>query len=238
MRVLITGGANGLGYQLSQHYLNEGAEVVVLDVDEKVSDGKLQYIYFDLASFDQSELDHIKDGFDIVICNAGISVSGNFTEIELSQEKNVLDINFFGHFQLIKYLLRRNLIRDNARIAFIASASCYLSFPIAIAYSASKAALDGFAYSLESYLVDKNISITRVYPGPMNTAHSKYYPGAQTEGGRLPEQSVPSIVKGIQKRKRKIFPDLISKFYRITSRLIPKQLNRKTFHFYKERMGK
>jgi len=70
----------------------------------------------------------------------------------------------------------------------------------------------------------------------MNTAHSKYYPGAATEGGRKPQESVSAIVRGIEKRKRQICPDPLSKVYSIASKFIPKALSKKTYHFYKDRL--
>lgn len=236
-RILITGGSDGLGLHLGRYYRAENFDVLVLDIQEPASDENFEYIQVDMEHFSPEDLASNLKPFDIVICNAGISVSGNFTDIAVEAEQKVMDINYTGHAKLIKYLLKHKLIKSEGRIAFICSATQYLSFPVALTYSASKGALDGLAQALESYLVPHKISVTRIYPGPMNTAHSKYYPGASTEGGRKPEQSVPSIVKGIQRRARKVCPDPISRFYRIASKIIPRKLSRKTYQFYRDRLS-
>ena len=98
-------------------------------------------------------------------------------------------------------------------------------------------ALDGFAQALESYLVKDGISVTRVYPGPMNTGHSRYYPGARTTGGRLPEQSAPGIVRAIDRRRRQVCPDPVSRFYCLADKFVPRMLARKAYKFYEDRMS-
>ncbi len=235
-RVLITGGSDGLGRALGRYYRSAGDDVWVIDIQEPNASEGFEFVAMDMSAFSADALKALKDPFDIVICNAGISVSGDFVTIPDDKEDQVMDINFTGHRRLIKYLLSKQLINHKGRIAFVCSATQYLSFPIALTYSASKGAMDGFAQALESYLTAQQISVTRIYPGPMNTAHSKYYPGAATEGGRRPEQSVPSIVRGIERRKRKVCPDPISRFYRVASRIAPRQLARKTYTFYKDRL--
>lgn len=232
-RVLITGATNGLGYHLADYYAKKDYHVTVLDIDIKDSTSNISYVYFNLAKFQESTLQCFKDPFDVVICNAGISVSGNFTDIPHEKERDVFEVNLFGHMQLIKYLLKHNLINEGGRIAFITSASVYLPFPIALAYSASKSAMDGFAHALEAYIVEKKISVTRVYPGPMDTGHGQYYPG-HAEGGRKPQKSVPAIVSGIEKRKRRVYPDPLSKMYRIAAYVMPKTLCKIVFKTYKE----
>ena len=96
---------------------------------------------------------------------AGISLSGDFVKLSDDDEQVVMDINYTGHKKLIKHLLAHDLIQSQGRIAFVCSATQFLSFPIALGYGASKGALDGFAQALESYVMGQNISVTRIYPG-------------------------------------------------------------------------
>lgn len=237
-RVLITGGANGLGLALCRYFATRGAEVVVLDkeVPENLPAGT-RVIDVDLKTFAEERLEELMDGpFDRVIVNAGISVSGDFTEIDFEKEREVFEINTLGHIRLLKFLLKNDLVRPGGRIAFICSASVVFPFPIALAYSASKSALDGFAHALEAYLVPRRISVSRVYPGPMRTRHTQYYPGSMAEGGRLPEQSVGAVARGIQARRRRIFPDPKSRLFHLVSKVAPGLLVRKAYEFYKDRL--
>ena len=83
----------------------------------------------------------------------------------------------------------------------------------------------------------KGISVTRIYPGPLNTDHSKYYSDTPSNEGRAPHLLVSPIVRGIQKRKRKVCPDPLSRTFRFFSYFAPRLLCKKTFRFYRHRFG-
>lgn len=236
-RVLITGGSSGLGASLATLYSQQGCDVSILDVCPPSKETDIAFFSCDLKSAGNKGWPDFKQAFDIVVCNAGISLSGDFIKLSDEDEQAVMDINYTGHKRLLKHLLAKDLIRSQGHIAFVCSATQFLSFPIALGYGASKGALDGFAQALESYLIGRDISVTRIYPGPMNTPHSQYYPGAQTEGGRKPEQSAPGIVRAIHKRRRQYCPDPVSRFYAVASHFIPRMLAKKAYHFYKDRLN-
>lgn len=229
--VLITGGADGLGSALALRYAEEGHCVTILDVDEArgrclAAQGEgIVFIPLNLAAFEVAGLNLLSDSFDIVICNAGISVSGDFREISFEAEKEVFEVNVLGHIKLLKLLLQSGRIRRGARLAFVLSASVYLPFPVALAYAASKASLEGFANALEPYLWGERISITRIYPGPMKTAHhAKYYARFAPGGGASPERVARNIVKAIERRRRRVFPDAPSRLCRIAYGVSDKML--------------
>ena len=96
-RVLITGGASGIGFTTAQRFLTEGSQVVILDRDnlacqrakEKLpglSGAILADVSDDKAvagAFD--ELDALFGGLDILINNAGISIRNKFMDIPSEQ---------------------------------------------------------------------------------------------------------------------------------------------------------
>lgn len=242
--VLITGGADGLGRELALRYAKDGFKVTVLDVDRvkgnelHLTHENILFLPFDLSSFGESNLSALNGPYDIVICNAGISISGNFVEIPFEKERHVFEVNVVGHINLIKLLLKLDKIANHARLAFILSGVVYLPFPVAIVYSASKFALEGFALALETYLFGARISITRIYPGPMKTSHQKkYYADLNENRGVHPAQIVPAIVKAIVKRKRKVFPDKFSRFFHICSVFCPSILPRLSYLYCRRYEG-
>ncbi len=183
-RVLITGGADGLGRALALFYMRKGSDVTILDEDAcrgralARQNSRISFLHADLrSSLSEKDVGRLKYPIDLVICNAGISASGDFTDIPFEKERDVFEVNVFGHMRLLKYLLRMQQIRRGGHLAFIASATTYCPLPIAAGYAASKAAIDGLALALEAHLTEQHISVTRVYPGPMKTRHhEKYYP--------------------------------------------------------------
>ena len=133
-----------------------------------------------------------------------------------------MEINLFGHMRLIKALLQQHMIKDEGRLAFTISASVFTPFPLAVAYASSKAALDGFADALEPYLMPQKISVSRIYPGTMRTAHQqKYYSEMNPSTGANPDQVAEKTVRGIEKRKRRIYPDKMGRSFRMISRFLP-----------------
>lgn len=119
-RVLVTGGAAGIGEFITRALLEQGAQVISLA--RGLSDATNQILnvesfYMDLADPNTivSAVDKLgKQPFDIVICNAGL-VSKK-AEMSLTGYEKTYSINVLGHHILYRLLMVRNLLVDNARI--------------------------------------------------------------------------------------------------------------------------
>ena len=252
-KVLITGGASGLGLELARRYGRRGAEVLVLDVDREGGaalmregndlrgfGGSLHFCFCDLAKLDarrpSEELVHaLREGepFDIVLCNAGISNSDDFLKTTRKMDDTLFAVNVIGHMQLIKLLLGPGRIRDGGRLGLIASASLYLPFPIAVGYAASKAAVSGLAHALEPYLRGRGISVTCVYPGPIKTPHAtKYYARFDEGKGASPEKVAKAVERAIRRRSRRCRPDGVGRLFYFASIFAPGLLARITHAKY------
>lgn len=180
----------------------------------------MRFIEGDICKIDEKFLEKLSWNYDIVICNAGISLSWNFTNHSSVENSRLMNINTLWHMELMRLLLANKIINTKASIGFIASASEMLPFPIALWYGASKWALRAFAVSLRSYLIGQKISVSVVYPGPMPTAHVKYY-GKQVTNNEKTQRKVFSIAqktfRWIEKWKRNIYPDSASKIILLVS---------------------
>jgi len=214
---------SGLGKEMTHVAVEKGYRVDILDISnpwlEELSE-KVKYVKCDISQIDETILEELALNYDIVICNAGISLSWNF--IEHSQEANnkLMQINTMWHIELIRLLLADGRIKSGGNIWCIASASEMLPFPIALWYAASKWALRAFGVSLRSYLIGQKISVSIVYPGPMPTAHVVYY-GKEVSHDLKARKKVQKIAKKtfhwIEKWKRNIYPDAVSKIIKIIS---------------------
>jgi len=198
---------------MTQYALSKWYQVDVLDISSwEKNTANIRYIPFDLSRFTEKQVSELWK-YDICICNAGISLSGDFSELDFEKERNIFEINTLWHIRLVKLLLQWHKIKSSGNIGFTISASQMLPFPIAVAYASSKGALDSFAISLRSYLYGKDISVSCIYPWPMDTPHVKYY-GKKINNPQKALKKVQKIAKksfqGIEKWKRNIYPDTIS----------------------------
>jgi len=238
-RALITGGMSGLWKQLAYIALEKWYKVDVLDISRGEIDEipqNMNYIHSDISKIDDTLGEKLSEKYDMVMCNAGISLSGNFIDHSYEDNKRLMNINTLWHMELIRILITQKRLQRWGSIWFIASASEMLPFPIALWYSASKGALRAFAVSLRSYLIGTKVSVSVVYPWPMPTAHVKYY-GKEISHNEKNLKKIRSIAKKVlrwtEKWKRNIYPDMVSKILTITNPFNP-ILDRVMFRSYKK----
>ena len=146
-----------------------------------VSDCSLRMFHVDfsdMASIDNfvSTITKETHSFDYIFLNAGISQRALTLETDFSVDRTIMETNYFGPVYLIKQLfgLTKSDRPKSGRpihIAITTSISGLFGFPLRSAYCASKHALFGFFESLA--LEDKNIKVTFLIPGRINTPISK-----------------------------------------------------------------
>ena len=140
-RVLITGGAGGIGAATAKRFLDEGAHVVVLDCDNEA----LSRIKDELPSLSRTisadvtdadavarafgELDKLLGGLDVLINNAGISVRQPFMDITPQQWRMVMDVNLNGLFFVAQQAARRMLAGNDGVILNMGSTNGIMGYP-------------------------------------------------------------------------------------------------------------
>jgi len=175
-RVLITGGAGGIGAATAKRFLDEGAHVVVLDCNnEALSRIKDELpslsgtISTDVADADAvarafGELDKLLGGLDVLINNAGISVRQPFMDITPQQWRMVMDVNLNGMFFVAQQAARRMLAGDGGVILNMGSTNGIMGYPLYADYNASKAGVIELTRSMALELAPK-VRVIAVCPG-------------------------------------------------------------------------
>ncbi len=150
-RVVITGGARGIGKATAERFLKEGCRVVVIDRDEEASyllqkefPDISRVIVCDVSKEEQvipafDEIDRILGGVDILINNAGISLRHSFLEINLRDWQETLEINLTGVFLVAQQAARRMVRQGSGVILNMGSTNGLMGYPYYAAYNASKA---------------------------------------------------------------------------------------------------
>jgi meso-butanediol dehydrogenase/(S,S)-butanediol dehydrogenase/diacetyl reductase len=175
-RVLITGGARGIGAATAERFLDEGSRVVVLDCNDealrRIKDalpslsGTISADVSDAEAVARAfgELDELLGGLDVLINNAGISVRQPFLDITPEQWRRVMDVNLNGMFFVAQQAARRMLAGDGGVILNMGSTNGLMGYPFYADYNASKAGVIELTRSMALELAP-NVRVNCVCPG-------------------------------------------------------------------------
>ena len=149
-KVLVTGGASGIGQATAVRFFEEGCAVCVIDRDPD-NRARLARELPDLAAVidaDVSDMTQVRRGFreavdrmgsvDVLINNAGISIRHDFLEITQQEWNAVLGANLTGIFNMAQTAARHMVEKGSGVILNTASTAGNVGYPHYADYSASK----------------------------------------------------------------------------------------------------
>jgi 3-oxoacyl-[acyl-carrier protein] reductase len=175
-RVLITGGASGIGAATAARFLAEGSAVCVLDRDAKAREkierelpGLAGTLGADVSNLKQvqaaiDDAVRIMGGLDVVINNAGISIRHNFLDISPEEWDKVLAVNLTGVFYVAQ-AAARHMMRDGGGVILqTASTNGIVGQPFYADYNATKAGVIELTKTMALELAPK-VRVCAVAPG-------------------------------------------------------------------------
>jgi 3-oxoacyl-[acyl-carrier protein] reductase len=181
---LITGGARGIGRAIALAFAQEGADVIVADVnileaqktaaDIEALGRKSLGIEMNVTDFTKVEeaINKILDKFtkvDILVNNAGITKDNLLLRMSEQEWDAVLSVNLKGAFNCIKAVSRPMLKQRQGKIVNIASIIGLIGNAGQANYSASKAGLIALTKTAAKELASRNINVNAVAPGFIQT---------------------------------------------------------------------
>ena len=184
-KVLITGGGTGIGEAMAYEYAMKGTDVILtgrrLEPLESVQkkcialgvkawcktvDMEKPETIDELVSWIHDE-GHL---LDFLFLNAGISQRALTLETDISVDRRLMEVNYFGGIYLVK-ALKDMFLERGVHIAVVSSVSGVFGFPVRSAYCASKHAIHGFYETIA--LEYPQIKTTIIIPGRIHTDVSK-----------------------------------------------------------------
>ncbi len=177
-RILVTGGARGLGQAFAAAGISAGAQVAIADILEEVGQKAAKkmgaaFVPLDLADPLSIEncMAEVMDklgGLDgLVNCGAIATGIGGSTlsEIDIDVWDNVMDVNVRGTWLMSKAALPHLAVNANSKIVNIASDTAMWGAPKLMAYVASKGAIISMTRSMSRELGPDGIAVNCIAPG-------------------------------------------------------------------------
>ncbi|MES2761111.1 MAG: SDR family oxidoreductase [Bacteroidota bacterium] len=192
MNVIITGASRGIGFELTQQFLNAGHTVYCLTRNleplKAITHTNLKLHATDLSSQESMDkaIAFIKKEITVINCiihNAGALVNKPYENISYNELETVYKVNVFAPYYLTQQLLSLLGKKSRAHIVNISSMGGVQGsskFAGLSAYSSSKAAMVGLTECLAEELKEKNISVNCLALGAVQTEMlAEAFPGYQ-----------------------------------------------------------
>jgi len=170
-RILVVGGANGIGLSIAKVLTSRESTEKVYIIDkvplaEEYKDAKIESFQFDLTSEDYSILDRFQD-IDGLIITAGFGKLALFENIDEKMIPLYFNVNTIAVIRVIKHFYNKLLSKDDFYCGVMVSIAGFMSSPFFSLYGATKAALKIFIESVNVEIEKAGSSnrILNVSPG-------------------------------------------------------------------------
>ncbi len=181
---IVTGGAAGIGRAICELFAQEGARVLVADIDDaggqetvrliKSAGGEASYVHTNVSV--EGEVERMVKAavsaygtVNVLVNNAAAFVFGQVESVTDSQWQQVLGVNVLGPAYCVKHVLPVMRAAGGGSIVNIASISSFIAQPAFVPYNTSKGALLQLTRCLAMDLAPYNIRVNAVCPGAVLT---------------------------------------------------------------------
>lgn len=236
-RVLITGGASGLGAALAARFAARGDRVLVTDLaaDAAVPAGAV-YQRLDITAEDdwRAARDRVRaefDGLDVLVNNAGIASGGRIDRLTGDHWRRVLEVNVLGAATGCRTFVPLFKEQGRGHLVNVASAAGLVHPPAMTSYDAGKAAVVALSESLRWELAPWGIDVSVVCPSFFRTNLAASLGGDDPmmdtvatrliEGSKLgADQIAERVVRAVDAKRFLVLPDRNARLAFWTKRLV------------------
>ena len=179
--VLITGASRGIGRDIAEKLAQKGYQVIANynRSEEKAKELKSKYANIDIYKADVSKREEVHNmiksilekykKIDVLINNAGISLTGLFTDVTDEEWNKIINNDLYSVFCTTQEVLTNMIMRKEGCIINISSIWGIVGSSCESIYSVAKAGVDGMTKSLAKELGPSNIRVNSIAPGIIDT---------------------------------------------------------------------
>ena len=250
--VLITGASSGIGLELAKCFAADKSDLILVARNtaalEKLAAElrhqfqiKVHVLTADLARPESpqkifDELGRAGQVVDVLVNNAGFGLQGDFLELALDRQMEILQVNQTALTALTGLFLPGMMARNRGGILNVGSIAAFQPGPGMAIYFASKAYVQSFSEALASELSETQVAVSVLCPGPTSTNFGKVARGSKVRRRKLPGMMAIDVArmghKKFRQRRVVIIPGLGNKLSVFMVRFIPRSWLRKLVKYF------
>lgn len=187
--VVVTGGCSGIGKSIALTFLQQGAEVHVIDLHKPAEPlpDKINFHQADITDLEMVEQIAMRlTTIDILVNNAGIPQIGNLEKTSPADFQRIFDVNVKGAYHCM-YAFIPNMVKQKSGVILnMASVAASVGIPDRFGYSMTKGAIKSMTQSVAKDYINQGIRCNCISPGRVHTPFvdgfiAKNYPDNQAE---------------------------------------------------------
>lgn len=240
---LITGASSGIGEAFARRLAAEGHNLVLVARSEdkliQICDHLMvehditaHYVAIDLNDYQADlrlfkETNHHKIEVDWLINNAGFGSMGDFSELDIENELEMIGLNVMALVALTHRYLQPMRERKSGTIINVSSTASFQPIPFMATYAATKAFVTSFSEAIAEENRPYGIQVMALCPGATETnffAASNIKDPVKIKGTQTSEEVVEAALSGLKKGKQKVISGILNSLVAHASTIAPSSL--------------
>lgn len=214
---MVTGASSGIGRATAARLVAKGYSVFDFSRSANAQEG-VEHVACDVTKREtiDAAISLVKEKvgrIDLLLLCAGMGIAGAIEFTSESEMQRQFDVNVYGPIRVIQAALplmrtQEKGERERGRIVFVSSMAAVFSIPFQSMYSASKAAINAYAFALRNEVKRYDIKVSCILPGDV---HTNFKRSTDLTGADVYPQMKPAIEQMIHDEENGLTSDAVAR---------------------------